>query len=44
LVSEAYVGLKIEEANEVEITISPDGRISMVGYPNAALRRAIKDL
>ena len=44
LVSEAYVGLKIEEANEVEITISPDGRISMVGYPNAALRMAIKDL
>lgn len=44
LVSEAYAGLEIEEANEVEITITPDGRISMVGYPNAALRRAIKDI
>jgi anaerobic ribonucleoside-triphosphate reductase activating protein len=44
LVSEAYAGLEIEEANEVEITITVDGRISMVGYPNAALRMAIKDL
>lgn len=44
LVSEAYAGLEIEEANEVEITITPEGRISMVGYPNAALRRAIKEL
>ena len=44
LASEAYAGLEIEEVNEVEISIAPDGNISMTGYPNAVLRRVVKDL
>ena len=44
ILSEIYRGLEIEEREEVEITIDPDGKISMAGYPKRWLLKVLEEL
>lgn len=43
-VSDAYAGLEVDERGEAEVTVDADGTISMAGYPEAWLIRALEGL
>jgi anaerobic ribonucleoside-triphosphate reductase activating protein len=44
VVSDAYDGLVVEERGEVEITVEPDGGVSMAGYPERWLLKVLEGL
>lgn len=44
LISDVYSDLEIDEREEVEVTLDPDGKVSMVGYPQKWLLNLLNDL
>ena len=44
MISDVYENLEIHEQEEVEITISHDGEVSMAGYPKRWLLKVLNEL